>query len=154
EAAGGGLVEIVSQHEARRLSRPSVQLDLLDAAGGPRSAELRTRMAEAWRTLVDARRAEADAVTRAGERAGELAELEALVQTLEGLAPEPGEDGALHAERERLRHVDELYAAAAGAAEAINPEDGAGALLLAGEAARLVEGVARLDPGLEGPAGD
>src|SRR3954469_3979376 len=62
EAAGGGLVEIVSQHEARRLPRPAVQLDLLAAAGGPRSAELRTRMGEAWRTVVEARRVENDAI--------------------------------------------------------------------------------------------
>jgi DNA repair protein RecN (Recombination protein N) len=152
EAAGGGLVEIVSQHEARRLARPSVQLDLLDAAGGAPSAGLRIRMAEAWRALSEARRVEADAVACAGERARDLAELEALVETLDALEAEPGEDEALRAERERLRHVDDLYAAAAGAAEAINPEDGAGALLLAGEAARLVEGVTALDATLEAPA--
>ncbi len=52
EALGGGLLEIVSQHEARRLARPAVQLDLLDGAadasdaagahgGEPRGTRLR-----------------------------------------------------------------------------------------------------------------
>ena len=60
----------------------------------------------------------------APERA-RLEELRALVAATEGL--EPGAEAELRAERERLRHVTELAAAAAGALSALAPEDGDGA---------------------------
>ena len=41
ERIGQSLIEMVSQHEARRLVRPAVQLDLLDASGGDRLAARR-----------------------------------------------------------------------------------------------------------------
>ena len=54
--------------------------------------------------------------TRDAER--RRSELEGLVEAVDALAPEPGERDRLSAERERLRHLDELRAAAGDAARA------------------------------------
>src|SRR5262249_35706778 len=77
-----------------------------------------------------------------------LEELAVLVEAVDAAAPEPGEEQALVGERERLRHLDELVVSAAGAAERLNPAEGAGAITLAGEAQGLVAGAAARDPAL------
>ena len=61
---GERLLEVSSQHEARRLARPSHQLELLDAAAG--HDDLVRQMAEAWAALRAAR----DAVRQARDDAG------------------------------------------------------------------------------------
>ena len=143
EAAGGALLEMVSQHEARRLGRPAVQLDLLDASAD--AGQARTAMAEAWRALAAARRELERARGSAGVAEGRRAEQQALVDAVAQVAPSEQEEDALGAERARLRNLDALVAAAAGALERLDPEDGPGALLLAGEAARALERVAEHD---------
>ncbi|HET6847699.1 MAG TPA: DNA repair protein RecN [Gaiellales bacterium] len=146
EQLGEMLIEISSQHEARRLARPATQLDLLDAAAG--GGDLRRGMAAAWAALRGARArleaAEAEAAAAERQR-GELEELVARVGEAE---IEPGERPALEAERERLRHVDELVSAVAGAAAVLNPDEGDGALGMTSRAAELVGGVERFEPAL------
>jgi DNA repair protein RecN (Recombination protein N) len=139
-AVGERLIAMSGQFQQRRLARASYQLDVLDAYAGneQRRAELRA----AWRDLQAARRrlvGAADAVER-------LAELRALVEDTEGMAPELEEE--LLAERERLRHVVEIAAGASAAAEAVQPEDGEGAAGLAAIASRALEPVERLAPEL------
>ena len=143
EAAGGALLEMVSQHEARRLGRPAVQLDLLDASAD--AGQARIAMAEAWRALAGAHRDLERARGSAAEAEGRRAEQQALVDAVAEVAPSEHEEDALGAERARLRNLDALVAAAAGALERLDPEDGPGALLLAGEAARALERVAEHD---------
>ena len=152
EALGSGLLEIVSQHEARRLARPAAQLDLLDGAAD--AAPQRARAAEAYAAQQAAARALEAFTDDRGERERELAALRTLVDDRDELALEPGEEGALLAERDRLRHLDRLVAAASSAAERVNPEEGAGALSLAGDAAHAVEDAAGLDPQLAAPLAD
>lgn len=146
EQLGDVLIEVSSQHEARRLARPATQLELLDAAAG--NAELRIAMAGSWSALREAhaRLAAAQADAEAAER--HRGELEELVARVGEAAIEPGERGRLAAERERLRHLDELVTAVAGAAALVNPDDGDGALTLAGRAAALVQDVERFDRAL------
>jgi DNA repair protein RecN (Recombination protein N) len=143
EALGERLLEVSSQHEARRLSQPAHQLALLDSHAGEerRLAE----MGDAWRELRQAQAAMDAAREQAAEAARARSELEALVERVEAAAVEPGERAALEAERARLRHLDELTAAAAGAAELLNPEEGEGALSLAGRAAETVAEGARYE---------
>jgi DNA repair protein RecN (Recombination protein N) len=132
------------QFQQRRLARPSFQLDVLDTfAGnaGPR-AELRT----AWRELVAARRRLDDLTRDADAHEARLAELRALVEDTDGM--ELGEEDALKAAREKLRHVEELAAGAAAAAEAIAPDDGEGAAGLAAAAERAVAPLESLAPEL------
>ena len=53
------------------------------------------------------------------------------------------------ARRERLRHLTALRGAAAGASEAVAPEDGDGAATLLAAAVAALEGVAGVDEGLD-----
>jgi DNA repair protein RecN (Recombination protein N) len=152
EALGGGLLEIVSQHEARRLARPAAQLDLLDGAAD--AAPLRARMADAYAAHVAAARALAAFADDRGSRERELAELRALVDASDELGVGAGEERDLLAERDRLRHLDRLVAAAASAAERVNPEEGAGALSLAGDAAHALADAVEVDQGLAAPLAD
>ncbi|MFI5048656.1 MAG: DNA repair protein RecN [Gaiellales bacterium] len=152
QAIGERLLEISSQHESRRLARPGHALDLLDdyADLGP----ARRAMAEAWSGLR-ACRAELERqreATRDAER--RRAELEGLVEAVAALAPEQGERARLSEERQRLRHLDDLRAAAGDALALLNPDDGEGAQLLAGRAAELVGGVEEIEPLLAATAGE
>ncbi len=154
EAAGGRLVGVVSQHEARRLARPAAQRAILDAYGGERQAALVAAMAAAWRSLVEARAAREAAEAEAAGLAGRIAELQGIAERLRDVAPEPGEIEALEAERQRLRYADVLAAEAAAAAQALSPDDGAGAVGLAGQAERAARAAAERDPALGAVADD
>ena len=140
------LVAMSGQFEQRRLGRPAFQLDLLDAFCGADQLERRRDAATAWRALREARRLH-EALTRdAGAAASRLAELEALVEGVEGLGS--GDLDELRARRERLLHLAELGSAAAEAAAAIAPEDGEGAAELAARAERALAPLERLAPEL------
>jgi DNA repair protein RecN (Recombination protein N) len=152
EAIGELLLEISSQHEARRLALPATQLDLLDAAVG--NDELRRESAAAWSALRAARAALERARADAGEAERRRGELEELAARMEEAAVADGERARLEQERERLRHLDELTAGLGGAAALINPEDGEGALTMAARAAELVAAVQRYQPELEELAGE
>jgi len=75
-----------------------------------------------------------------------------FVERSEGL--ERGEEEALRAERERMRHGAELAEGAARATAAIAPEEGEGAAALASAAERELAPLARLAPELEAPAAE
>ena len=146
EALGERLLEASSQHEARRLARPSRQLELLDAHAGTAGAV--AAMEAAWRAHRDASAALAAARADAADAARRRLDLEDLVARVERLDPAPGEREALGRERERLRHLDELTAAAGGAAELLSPADGEGAQALAARAAETVANAAEFEPRL------
>jgi DNA repair protein RecN (Recombination protein N) len=145
-AATERLLAMSGQFEQRRLARPSYQLDVLDAFCGEEQAARRRDLRSAWREVAGARRRHDELTRDAAAEAVRLAELDALMETTEGL--EPGTEAELRAERERLRHVTELAAGAAAAAEAVAPEDGDGAAALAGHAERAVAPLERLAPEL------
>ena len=137
-------IAMSGQFQQRRLARPAFQLAVLDAY-----AENAVRRAEArvaWREVTAARRRLDDLRHSTAAREERIAELRALVDDTEGL--EPGAEAELRAERERLRHVEELAAGAAAAADAIAPEDGEGAAALAAAAERAVAPLESLAPEL------
>jgi DNA repair protein RecN (Recombination protein N) len=146
------LIAMSGQFEQRRLARPSFQLDVLDAFCGAEQLEHRRAAASAWRELGAARRRQDELTRDADAAASRLAELEALVEDTRGL--EPGDEEALRAQRERLRHVAELEQAAADAAEAIAPEEGDGASALAARAERALAPLERIAPELGAAAAE
>jgi DNA repair protein RecN (Recombination protein N) len=152
EALGEVLLEISSQHEARRLALAATQLDLLDAAAG--NDELRRAAATAWWALRDARASLEQARAEAGEAERRRVELEELARRIEEAAVADGERPALELERERLRHLDELAAGLGGAADLISPDDGEGALSMAARATELVTDAQRYQPDLAELAGE
>ena len=151
-AAAERLIAMSGQFEQRRLGRPSFQLDVLDAFCGDEQLERRREAALAWRELGVARRRHEELTRDADAAAARIAELEALVEDTAGF--EPGDEEALRAQRERLRHVAELEEAAAQATEAISPEEGEGAASLAGRAERALAPLERIAPELGAAAAE
>ena len=142
------LLAMSGQFEQRRLARPAHQLDVLDAFVGEEQLRRRAELRSAWRELTAARRRREELAGAAAGRTHRLEELAELVARTEGM--EPGDEEALLAARERLRHVTELADAASAAAEALDPDqaDSAGAAERVAEAAHALEAVARLAPEL------
>ncbi len=153
QAIGGRLVAFFGQHEHRRLALATAQLELLDGFAGPDALALRAELASAHATT---RRLERDAEElreRAATRDRDLDLLAFEIEEIEALDPSQEERESLVAERERLRRMDALIAAAGGGAEAIAPDGDAGgaAALLAG-AEDLAAGVSGVDAELDGLA--
>jgi len=151
-AAAEWLIAMSGQFEQRRLARPSFQLDVMDAFCGPEQLERRREAALVWGELGAARRRYEELTRDADAAAARLAELEALAEGTEGLAP--GDEEELGARRERLRHVTELAEAASEAASAVAPEDGDGAAGLAARAERALAPLERLAPELGAAAAE
>ena len=145
-AIGERLIAMSGQFQQRRLGRPSYQLDVLDAFAGDEQLRRRSELRRAWRELLAARRRYDELASGAEAARERLAEFRRLVDETAGL--EPGTEDDLRAERERLRHVGELAAAAAAASEALAPDDGAGAAELVAGAERSLASVERLSPEL------
>jgi DNA repair protein RecN (Recombination protein N) len=146
-AAADGLIAMSGQFEQRRLARASYQLDLLDAFAGDDQMRRRADLRSAWRELGAARRRHDELMQGAAAAEARLAELRALVEDTDGLAPDAEEN--LRAERERLRHVTELAEGVAAAGETLTPEDREGAAGLVALAERAVAPLERLSPQLE-----
>ena len=145
-AAAERLIAMSGQFEQRRLARPSFQLDVLDAFCGVEQLERRRDAAAAWRELKAVQSRYEELMRDAGAAAAHLQELEALVAETEGMGPDDEE--VLRIRRERLRHVEELAEAAAGAVEAVAPDDGEGAASLAARAERALAPLERIAPEL------
>ncbi|MGK2939512.1 MAG: DNA repair protein RecN [Solirubrobacteraceae bacterium] len=150
--AAAPLVAFYGQHEHRRLMLGSAQLDILDGLCGDAQRSRRVRAAAAHGRVRELERQREGLRERAGARERELDLLEYELREIEEAAPEPAEQAALAAERDRLRHVEALRAGALGGAEAMAPEAteaGGGVAVLLADAVRgleVVEGVdARLD---------
>jgi len=145
-AAGERLIGMSGQFEQRRLARPSYQLDVLDSFIGEEQLRRRAESRLSWRELTAARRRHEEHQAGAAAAAERLTELRALVEDTEGLEADTEE--RLRGERERLRHVTELAAGAAGAAEALAPDEGDGASGLVASAERSIAALERLAPEL------
>jgi len=145
-AAGERLIAMSGQFEQRRLARPGYQLDVLDSFVGAEQLRRRAESRLAWRELTAARRRHEELQQGAVAADARLAELRALVEDTAGL--EPDAEASLRGERERLRHVTELADGAAGAAEALAPDEGEGAAGLVGTAERALAPLEQLAPEL------
>jgi DNA repair protein RecN (Recombination protein N) len=134
------------QFEQRRLARAGYQLDVLDSFVGEEQLGRRAESRHAWRELTAARRRHEELQHGAAAAEARLAELRALVEDTAGL--EPDAEDTLRGDRERLRHVTELADGAAGAAEALAPDEGEGAAGLVGSAERALAPLEQLAPEL------
>lgn len=150
QALGGRLVAFFGQHEHRRLTLASAQLDLLDGFCGREQLELRAGVAAAHTRMRELERALEELRERAGTRDRDLDLLAFEIEEIEELDPSEEEKASLVAERSRLRQLDGLLAAAGGGAEAIAPsgDDPGVATLLAGTE-NLAQSVAGADPELD-----
>ncbi len=148
---GGRLVAFFGQHEHRRLTVASAQLELLDGFCGAEHLALRDRFAEAHARVRELTRDLEELKGRAGTRDRDLDLLAFEIDEIDQLGPSEAEEESLRAERERLRRVDALRAAAAAGSEAIAPEhsEGSGVALTLAEAERMADSVGGADAQLD-----
>ena len=134
QALGGRMVAFFGQHEHRRLTLASAQLDLLDGFCGREQLELRAALGAAHTRMRELEGALAELRERAGTRDRDLDLLSFEIEEIEELDPTEEDKQSLVAERSRLRQLDGLLAAAGAGAEAIAPsgDDPGVATLLAG----------------------
>lgn len=154
-ALARSLVRFSAQHEHRRLVSPASQLAALDAFAGADAVAGAERLSALRRRLSGLDRALAAARARRESAERERAALEELVAAVDEVAPDPAEEAALRAERERLMHAEALAAAASRAAEALSPSDGeGGALEAVGAALEAVGAMVPVDGALGAPHAD
>jgi DNA repair protein RecN (Recombination protein N) len=148
---GGRLLAFYGQHEHRKLTLSSAQMEVLDGFAGSDHLELRERYREAHRKCVKLATELEELRERDGSRERDLDLFRFELSEIEEVAPDPAEETELAAERERLRHAEGLREAALGAlaSAAGADEDGGGAAsaLAAGES--LLQGVAGVDAELD-----
>ena len=147
--AAAALLSFYGQHEHRRLTLASAQLELLDAFCGPEQAARRAASAQAHADVRAAEQALEDLSGLAGARERELDLLAFELQEIDDAAPDEAEERELLASRERLRHVETLRGAAHAAAQALEPDDGAGASELLGAGGAALAGASGVDAALD-----
>src|SRR5436309_1636514 len=145
---GGRLVAFYGQHEHRRLTLASAQLRILDAFCGPAHLGVLERYAAVHARVAAIRRELSELQARAGARDRDRDLLAFEIEEIEALDPSVEDERSLRAERERLRRIDGLRAAAGAGAEALAPAsgDGPGVATTLGETERLADSVAGADP--------
>jgi DNA repair protein RecN (Recombination protein N) len=150
QALGARLVAFFGQHEHRRLTVASAQLDLLDGFCGRAHLTTKGELAAAHARVRELERELGELRDRAGTRDRDLDLLAFEIEEIDALRPSEEDKDRLFAERERLRRVDALMAAAARGAEAIVPENGEGGVAdVLAEGERLALAVAGVDPELD-----
>jgi DNA repair protein RecN (Recombination protein N) len=154
KALGGRLIAFFGQHEHRRLTIASTQLDVLDGFLGAEQLELRARYAEAHRECLQLAAELAELREREGSRERDLDLYRYELAEIEEVEPDPRERGEIAAERERLRHAGSLREAAAGAHAALAgpdgpEEEGGGAAAALARAQAALAGSDGVDPGLD-----
>ncbi|SET28771.1 DNA repair protein RecN [Oceanicella actignis] len=141
------LVEVHGQHDDRGLLNPRGHRAILDAYAEA-EADL-ARLRAAWRAAAEADAALARARARLEEAARDADFLRHAVAELEELAPEPGEDERLDAERRMLRAAARIREDVARAAQALGRDGAEGAM---NDALRWLDGAAEAAEGrLDGP---
>jgi DNA repair protein RecN (Recombination protein N) len=148
---GGRLLAFFGQHEHRKLTIASAQLEILDGFAGPEHLELRDRYRQAHRECGRLAAELAELREREGSRERDLDLFRYELSEIEEVAPDPEERAALGGERERLRHAEGLREAAAGAHAALAgaEEDGGGAAAALAQAESQLNAAAGLDPELD-----
>jgi DNA repair protein RecN (Recombination protein N) len=148
---GGRLVSFYGQHEHRRLTLATQQLGILDAFCGADRLDVRNELREVFGRTRALERELEDLCARTGARERERELLAYELAEIEALEPDASEERNLREERERLRRVDALRAAAGGGAEALASDAGDGrdlsAALAQGE--RTADAVAGVDARLD-----
>jgi DNA repair protein RecN (Recombination protein N) len=149
---GGVLLSFYGQHEHRKLTLATVQLQILDGLCGPEQAGRLKACASAFVRARDLQQRLDELAELAAQRDRELDLLEHELGEIDALAPDVGEHEQLQVARNRLRRLDALRAAAAGGAEALAPEqaESPGATQLLAVAVSSLEAVTGDDPVLDG----
>jgi DNA repair protein RecN (Recombination protein N) len=123
QALGARLLSFYGQHEHRKLTLASAQLEVLDGFVGAEQLERRRAYREQHAIVNALERELSDLREREGARERDLDLLRFELAEIEAAAPDPAEAQELAGERERLRHAEALRQAAGGVLEAISGGD-------------------------------
>ncbi|HWJ43461.1 MAG TPA: DNA repair protein RecN [Solirubrobacterales bacterium] len=148
---GGRLIAFFGQHEHRRLTISSAQMEILDGFAGEEHLKLRDAYRDANRECGLLAAELADLREREGSRERDLDLYRYELSEIEAVAPVPEERAGIASERERLRNAEGLReaASAAHAGLAGADADGGGAAAALAQAEAALQGAAGLDPGLD-----
>jgi DNA repair protein RecN (Recombination protein N) len=148
---GGRLLAFFGQHEHRRLTISSAQLEILDGFAGPEHLALRGAYREAHRECARLAAELAELREREGSRERDLDLYRYELSEIEAVAPVPEERAEIASQRERLRHAEGLReaAGAAHAGLAGAEEDGGGATAALAQAEAALQGAGGLDQDLD-----
>ena len=147
----GTLLAFYGQHEHRKLTLATAQLEILDClCAGDHAARLQAcAHAFAQTRLLEERMRELCELSSQRER--ELGLLEYELAEIDAVAPDAREHQQLLGARERLRSLDALRSAAGAGAEALAPDSGEapGAAQLVASAVAGLDQLAAVDPALD-----
>ncbi|HEU4978724.1 MAG TPA: NAD(P)H-binding protein, partial [Solirubrobacteraceae bacterium] len=143
------LISFYGQHEHRRLTLASAQLDVLDGFCGEEHVAARAAFAAVHARARRLAAALAELRELAGSRERELDLLDFELREIEAAEPDVDEERELLEARSRLRHLEALRAAALGAVAAAEPDDGTGAVALLAGGGGALDGVAGVDGALD-----
>lgn len=148
---GARLLAFYGQHEHRKLTISSAQMEVLDGFVGPKHLMLREEYGAAHRECLRLTAELAELRERDGSRERDLDLYRYELAEIEEVAPDPAEEAELGGERERLRHAEGLREAAGGAQAAVlgADEEGGGAASALAQAEALLQGVAGVDGDLD-----
>ena len=145
---GTRLVDIAGQNENQSLLASATQLELLDRFGD--LVEQREAVASAWDEAVDLQQRLQALETDDRDRAQRADYLRYRVQEIRAADLGVDEEVGLSAERQRLRHAEDLSAATAEALDVLYEREGSAAALIR-HAQLAIERISRLDA--NAPAG-
>ncbi|MCB0857644.1 MAG: DNA repair protein RecN [Solirubrobacterales bacterium] len=147
---GSRLLAFYGQHEHRRLTIGSSQLAMVDSAAGLEQQERLVSYEAVWSRHRELSRRLAEIRGRETARERDLDLLRFELDEIESARLVDGEKDGLVEERDRLRHVEGLREAAAGAGGRLRgDEDADGAAGLLAGARDLIGGVSGVDPVLD-----
>ena len=150
-ALGARLLAFYGQHDHRKLTLASAQLETLDGFAGEKHLERRSAYRETHGEVVAIERELADLRERQGARERDLDLLRYELEEIDAAKPDPAEEEELAPERERLRHAEALRGAASDALGAISGsgDDGGGGSEALAQAETSLAGQNGVDPKLD-----
>jgi DNA repair protein RecN (Recombination protein N) len=150
QALGSRLLAFYGQHQHRRLTLASAQLETLDGCAGERHLERRRAYREAQAEVVRFERELERIRESEGARARDLDLLRYELDEIVAAQLDAEEEAELAAERERLRHAESLRGAAVEALAAVSGDgDAGGAAEAMGSAEAALAGREGVDPALD-----
>jgi DNA repair protein RecN (Recombination protein N) len=150
QALGSRLLAFYGQHEHRKLTLSSAQLETLDGFAGGGQLERRRAYREAHAEVIRLEHELVGIREREGARVRDLDLLRFELDEIEAANPDAGEEVDLAAERERLRHAEALRGAAAEALAAVSGDgDEGGAAEAMGSAEAALTAREGVDPELD-----
>jgi DNA repair protein RecN (Recombination protein N) len=150
QALGSRLLAFYGQHEHRKLTLASAQLETLDGFAGKSHLERRLAYRESHTEVIRLERELERIRDREGARVRDLDLLRYELDEIVEARPDAGEEAELAAERDRLRHAESLREAAAAAIAAVSGDgDAGGAAEAMGGAEAALSAREGVDPALD-----